>query len=181
MDPLPPQPAQLPDNEAVISGDVPDTGATRTTIYDNLKGMPAFYMNRRNRSRNRAKIDKTQRNQKAIRKIRNAFKRGVPGVHDIRIDVSDRDTYASCKPIFRGVKKWVREEDRAARLNALIDDQRCRYHIMREEFRTSDALSSLPEFEAACRVAEAKYNRLEPVKPYVSVLGRHPLADKVSP
>ncbi len=142
----------------------------RSTLHTDMRMAPAFLMPRRNRAKNRARIDKFQRNQKAVRIMKNAFKRGVPGTSDLRIDVGDRDTYASCKPIFRGVKKWVREEDRKRRLEVLIDDQRCREH-MRMIAYEAVAATPIGDFQAdidAWNAADAVYNRQAPVTPYVN-------------
>ncbi len=165
-----------PDNPPMGETLAPD----RSTLHTDMRMAPAFLMPRRNRAKNRARIDKFQRNQKAVRILKNAFKRSSPedrarlGLADLRIDVSDRDTYASCKPIFRGVKKWVREEDRKRRLEVLIDDQRCRERMFDIAGRAFDdkwdvaPILDIPKANAEARAIIDAYHRQAPVTPYVN-------------
>lgn len=147
---------------------------TRTTIYDNLKGVPPFFLNRRNRAKNKAKVDKFQRNQKAIRQIKNAFKHtqyreGYPEFPDLRIEPGNRDTYASSKAMFRGYKKFYREMERDQRLNALMVGQRCREHVRlekRAEAINAD-LDNLTYFNVTNNLW-ADYHRQAPVIPYTN-------------
>lgn len=159
-----------------------------TTIYNNLKGMPPFIVNRRNRALNRAKIDKVNRNRKSLRILRNARKRqiaqtGHSDLPDVRLDPRDRNEFAVSKPLFRGAKEAGRATRHIDRLIEALDDQRIRRHLFDLAVEDLDAKYPVwrgdPETGRGCtpeedkawndglNAARDKYlNLLVPVKTY---------------
>lgn len=106
-----------------MNADLPQPDVNSSTIYSSLKGVPSFIYNRRNRAKNRAKIDKEQRNRKALRIIRNLRKRqiaqtGHSDLPDTRVDARDRGAFAISKPLYRGAKEAGRAARREDRLKA---------------------------------------------------------------
>ncbi len=161
-------------NETPVESPV-EPQATDSTVHTGASPyrLPPFLLARRNRAKNRGRTDKFQRNQKAVRILRNAFKRGVEGISDTRPDIGDRDTYASCKPIFRGVKKGIREDDRNARVAEQMHDQRCREHVFQTTINKDlpEGPRSWDEIKASFQEYAktlAVYHRLEPAAPYVN-------------
>lgn len=133
---------------------------------------------RRNRAKNRGKVEKTRRNQKGVALLRSAYRRQqwaeTPAdqvLPDIRVDIGDRDTYASSKAMFRGLKKALRQQNWEKRIADLAEDQRKRY-----EARAAAITAALTgpldtrgaRFTAYCD-AHRVYNRQTPVKPYAPI------------
>lgn len=133
------------DGTAPLPGQKPVGNST--TIYGSLKGMPAFIFNRRNRARNRGKIEKAQRNRKSLRILRNAYKRqmaqeGHSDLPDVRLDPRDRHEFAVGKPLFRGAKEAGRDARHTDRLTEACIAQRIRNRIWERDLV---AVSALPE------------------------------------
>ena len=133
---------------------------------------------RRNRAKNRAKVEKTRRNQKGVALLRGTYRRQqwaeTPAdqvLPDIRVDAGDRDTYASSKAMFRGLKKALRQQNWEGRIAKLAEGQRKRHALIVETIREADrTVADLPTFWHICENATADYYRQTPVKPYVNTL-----------
>ena len=70
-------------------------------------------------------------------------------------------------PMFRGLKKALREQHHEQRVLALMDDQRCREHVYNEAIREARSVWEAPGILEAClNNARNDYHRLPPVKPY---------------
>lgn len=159
-----------------------------TTIYGSLKGMPSFIVNRRNRAKNRAKIDKAQRNRKSLRILRNARKRqiaqeGQSELPDTRLDPRDRNEFAVSKPLFRGAKEAGRATRHIDRLVEALDDQRIRYEFYGRELVAAAALPETTTEERwakfqAYLAANEKYHGITPAKTYAEVKAEREAAEQ---
>lgn len=174
--------------EIKTADDLKNAQATDSTVFKQPTHLPPWFWNKRNRAINRAKLDKTRRNQRALRICRNAWKRDpaaaeAAGIFDSRLDPTCRNEFATTKPMFRGAKDAARAMIHEARLLENIDDQRIRGHKYNEATRAAteaylNAPGEMDEVEIARAHYEAltrahnEYHRIAPVTPYVTLAER---------
>jgi hypothetical protein len=142
---------------------------------------PARFWNRRGRAANRAKIDKTQRNQRAVSRLRNGRKKYPDAISDMRVTAGVHSEYAIPKCLTRGAREGLKAVERDKKLQELCIDQRCRWHMRSRALQ--DLIVSIPAGGSASAASiYAAYNRLTPVTPrtptgplnsYVAKTGRY--------
>jgi hypothetical protein len=177
----------IPIQDLVVDMDKPRHLVYKLTPANNLSG----FFNRRQRSWNARLIERTQRNQRDMRRLENGRERqireeGSSPISDMRVTAGEFREYAIPKVLTRGAREGMRFLERNKKLEELCIDQRCRKHMLDlNHEQLDDTLEGLEDtqvyLESSGELFDT-YHRREPVTPrtptgplndYVAKTGRY--------